>query len=60
MPRRKSPFPEKPWSPDPVKWNRFLDHKLFEMVREPTTPVEPKGGWLLFRLDTLEDVPQKK
>jgi hypothetical protein len=34
---------------------------LEKMPEKPpqATPTEPVGGWLLFRLDTLEDVKQK-
>lgn len=48
MPRRKSPFPEKPWKPDPEKWKKYL--RLPEL--------QPVKGWQLWRLDNLEDVPQ--
>lgn len=58
MPRRKSPYPEKPWSPDPVKWQRHLEKGLFEKLEQLKTPDEPVEGWLLYRLDDLSDVKQ--
>lgn len=57
MPRRKSPYPEKSWKPDPVKWERHL--KPTGKIEAGKTPREPKGGWMLFRLDTLEDAKQE-
>lgn len=54
MPRRKPKYPEKPWHPDAARWKGYMEkgavkHRL---------PDQPKGGWQLFRLDTLEDVDQ--
>lgn len=51
MPKKKSPFPEKPWKPDPAKWNAHLLHPV-------EIPPEPERGWMLYRLDDLEDVKQ--
>lgn len=61
MPKRKSPFPEKPWKPDPAKWNPHLLHPVeIPPEPEPVKPrwAEPDRGWMLYRLDDLEDAKQ--
>lgn len=58
MPPRKSPYPEKPWKPDPVKWRRYLERELFEKLEQLKTPDRPVAGWMLLRLDTLENAKQ--
>jgi hypothetical protein len=62
VPKKKSPFPEKPWHPDPARWNAHLVHPV-EIPPVPEPPKkeweEPKRGWMLYRWDTLEDVKQK-
>lgn len=62
MPRRKPHYPEKPWQPDPAKWNAHLVHPVPVVTQGDTpkkgTPVEPDKGWQLWRWDTLEDVLQ--
>lgn len=55
MPKKKSPFPEKPWKPDATKWQKHLER---QKEIKPNTPAKPDKGWLLYRLDTLEDIPQ--
>lgn len=57
MPKRKDPYPDRPWKPDPTKWEKLLEPKK-EDVAKRDTPTEPKGGWMLFNWQTLEDVKQ--
>jgi hypothetical protein len=57
MPRRKPRHVEKPWTPDRAKWAKLLEK---DVVKRDSPDPEPKGGWLLYRLDTLEDVDQKE
>lgn len=58
MPRRKSPFPERPWKPDPAKWKKHLVKPEEGGVAKHDTPRQPDKGWMLYRLDTLEDAKQ--
>jgi len=55
MPRRKPKYKETAWIPDLEKWRKLLDKK---QVSSNALQLAPKGGWQLFRWDTLEDVPQ--
>jgi len=57
MPRRKSPFHEKPWQPDPAKWKKLLED-IDRDVAKRDTPTEPTNGWRLWDWNTLEDVKQ--
>ena len=61
MPKKQPKYKVVPWSPDPAKWNAHLVHPV--PVPEKSEPPKPKGiepdkGWMLFRWDSLEDVPQ--
>jgi len=61
MPRRKSPFPEKPWRPDPAKWEKLFERQSEDKDRDllkRETPIEPVKGWQLWDWNTLEDVKQ--
>lgn len=57
MPKRKSPFPEKPWKPDPAKWVKHLRRPAGDTPKQ-VTPDQPVGGWMLFDWKTLEDAKQ--
>ena len=57
MPRRKSPYPDKPYIPSEDARSRF------EALMEPKKKKDedkwvPRGGWQLWRWDNLEDAPQ--
>jgi len=54
MPRRKPKYKETAWIPDLEKWRKLLEKG--DVLKRDT--LQPKGGWQLFRWDTLEDVPQ--
>jgi len=59
MPKRKSRYPEKPWAPDPARWQKLVG-QVKQDGSKMSPPTEPKGGWQLWRLDTLEDAPQNE
>jgi hypothetical protein len=59
MPRRKSPYQDKPYIPSEDARRRFA--ALMESKGKKKEVVDkwvPRGGWELWRWDTLEDVPQ--
>lgn len=58
MPRRKSPYPDKPYVPSEEARRRFAALMDREKAKEMKLidKWEPKGGWQLWRWDTLEDV----
>jgi len=57
MPRRKSPYPDKPYIVSEDARRRFQALMEPKNVKEEIKWI-PKGGWQLWRWDTLEDVPQ--
>ena len=61
MPKRKSPYPEKPWHPDPAKWQRHLEDRREDKTKDLAkceAPTQPVKGWQLWNWNTLEDVKQ--
>lgn len=58
MPRRKSPYPDKPYHVSDDARRRF-EALMEPTVREKVKALDkwvPHGGWQLWRWDTLEDV----
>lgn len=60
MPRRKERYPEKPHVMKPEIRRRFEAFMAPVPKRRNLrpTPSAPKGGWMLFRWDNLEDSDQ--
>lgn len=59
MARRRRTYYEKPHVMAPEIARRFQE--LIDggkKKRSPKTPISPKSGWMLFRLDNLEDADQ--
>jgi hypothetical protein len=56
MPRRKDKYPVKPYVPSAEAKRRFEALMQPAMQEKKTEKWEPKGGWQLWRWDTLEDV----
>lgn len=58
MPRRKSPYTDKPYTPSEDARRRIAALMEPEKAKELKLIDKwmPKGGWQLWRWDTLEDV----
>lgn len=58
MPRRKSPYPDKPHVMRPEIRARFKALMAPDKRNKEEVKWVPQGGWQLWRWDSLEDVSQ--